>query len=79
MLTPNGGVFGRNPDFNNVTVAGKLTVNGDTLRIITRKAPASNAAGTAGDVCIGEAGGTHYLYYCIANNNWGRVAFTTGY
>lgn len=61
------------------TSTSAVVVSGDTLRIVTRKAPASNAAGTAGDVCIGEAGGTHYLYYCIANNNWGRVAFTTGY
>lgn len=29
MLTPNGGVFGRNPTFNNVTVERNLTVNGD--------------------------------------------------
>lgn len=29
MLTPNGGVFGRNPKFNNVTVENNLTVNGD--------------------------------------------------
>ena len=29
MMTPNGGVFGRNPTFNNVTVDGNLTVNGD--------------------------------------------------
>ena len=29
MITPNGGVFGRNPKFNNVTVDGNLTVNGD--------------------------------------------------
>ena len=29
MLTPNGGVFGRNPTFNNVTVENNLTVNGD--------------------------------------------------
>jgi hypothetical protein len=29
MLTPNGGVFGRNPKFQNVTVENNLTVNGD--------------------------------------------------
>ena len=29
MITPNGGVFGRNPTFNNVTVENNLTVNGD--------------------------------------------------
>lgn len=29
MMTPNGGVFGRNPTFNNVTVENNLTVNGD--------------------------------------------------
>ena len=29
MLTPNGGVFGRNPKFNSVTVENNLTVNGD--------------------------------------------------
>ena len=31
MLTPNGGVFGRNPTFNNVTVETNLTVNGDFI------------------------------------------------
>lgn len=29
MLTTNGGSFGHNPDFNNVTVANNVTVNGD--------------------------------------------------
>lgn len=29
MITPNGGVFGRNPRFQNVTVENNLTVNGD--------------------------------------------------
>lgn len=29
MMTPNGGVFGRNPKFSNVTVENNLTVNGD--------------------------------------------------
>lgn len=29
MLTPNGGVFGRNPKFQNVTVENNLIVNGD--------------------------------------------------
>lgn len=28
MMTPNGGVFGRNPKFNNVTVAGTLATSG---------------------------------------------------
>ena len=29
MIKSNGGVFGRNPTFNDVTVDGNLTVNGD--------------------------------------------------
>lgn len=41
MLTPNGGVFGRNPRFNNVTVDGTLTIPRGT----TAQRPASPTAG----------------------------------
>ena len=35
MLTPNGGVFGRNPRFNTVTSAGNMTVSAGNLVIGT--------------------------------------------
>jgi hypothetical protein len=61
------------------TATSRFTVNGDTMRIVGTRTPASNAAGTAGDFAFGSTGGTTYLYYCIASGNWGRVALTTGY
>ena len=61
------------------TATSLFSIAGDTMRITGTRNPASNAAGTAGDFCFGTDGGTTYLYYCIANANWGRVALTTGY
>jgi len=61
------------------TATSLLRIDGDTMRITGTRTPASNAAGTAGDFCFGTDAGTTYLYYCIANANWGRVALTTGY
>jgi hypothetical protein len=61
------------------TATSKLTVDGDTMRIVGTRNPASNAAGTAGDFAFGTTGGNTYLYYCIASGNWGRVQLTTGY
>ena len=61
------------------TATSLFAIDGDTMRIVGTRTPASNAAGTAGDFCFGTDSGTTYLYYCIANGNWGRVGLTTGY
>ena len=42
MMTPNGGVFGRNPTFSNVTVENNLTVNGDLASVIVRLGTSPN-------------------------------------
>ena len=72
-----------NSSITSTRIAGsatsKVTVDGDTMRIVGTRTPASNAAGTAGDFAFGTNSGTTYLYYCIASGNWGRVALTTGY
>jgi hypothetical protein len=48
-----------------------LDITGDTIRIRNTRTPASaSAAGNAGDICYD----TQYLYVCIANNAWSRVA-----
>lgn len=58
-------------DINLVTMAGKATVNGDT--IVTSKStvpPSSNSTGKVGQV----AGDANYFYYCYATNTWARYA-----
>jgi len=55
-----------------------ITCSGDTIRLITkRNISASNTNGLPGEMCIGEDGGTTYLYYCTANNSWIRSPFAT--
>lgn len=39
----------------------------------------SATAGTKGEMSYGNAGGTNYLYVCVADNVWGRVALNTGF
>ena len=51
-----------------------LTINGDLIRIMTAKTPASSAAaGNAGEFCWD----TTYFYGCTAANTWKRIAWTT--
>ena len=51
-----------------------LTINGDMLRLMVSKTPAtSGAAGNAGEICWD----TTYLYGCTATNTWKRIAWTT--
>ena len=49
MITPNGGVFGRNPKFNTVTTSGTMTV-GTTATV------AGNVTLTNGNFIVGTAG-----------------------
>ena len=53
-----------------------LIVSGDTIRIASSRAPASNASGFEGEMCIGTVLGTTYLYY-HNGTQWLRTAFTT--
>jgi hypothetical protein len=68
MITPNGGVFGRNPKFNNVTVEGDLNVSGGMTSTPNDVAPTSNvtigpSAGanlvtdSTDNICIGSGAG----------------------
>jgi hypothetical protein len=68
MITPNGGVFGRNPKFNNVTVEGDLNVSGGMTSTPNDVAPTSNVtigldaganlvADSTGNICIGSGAG----------------------
>lgn len=51
-----------------------LTINGDMIRIMTAKTPAtSGAAGNAGEICWDAT----YFYGCTATNTWKRIAWTT--
>ena len=68
MITPNGGVFGRNPKFNNVTVEGDLNVSGGMTVTPNATAPTSNVtigplagnalqSGATNNVLIGSGAG----------------------
>jgi len=61
------------------TSTSVFAVSGDTMRIVTQRNPESTAVGTSGDFAFGTSGGTTFLYFCIADGNWARVALTTGY
>ncbi len=54
---------------------GVLDVGGDNIRITTPQTPASNGAGTIGEI----AWDTGYLYVCTATNTWERIILTGGY
>lgn len=54
-----------------------LIIGGDTIRISTQRTPASNGLGNAGEFSFGVSGGTCYLYYCVSDNNWQRMPFST--
>jgi len=56
------------------TAASVLRVDGDTVRIVNDRTPATaGAAGNEGDFCWDA----NYLYICIAANTWRRVAHAT--
>ncbi len=54
--------------------------SGDTISIQTQRS-ISNATnpGCAGELCLGKdsSSGITYLYYCVADNTWQRVALST--
>jgi len=52
MITPNGGVFGRNPKFNNVTVSGTLTSAGN----VTLGTGANLVVASGGDISFAATG-----------------------
>ena len=71
-----------------VTTTGDINAGGDiyggagflsSLQFSNFATPASNGAGSAGDIVVGVDSGVPYLYFCYATNSWGRIAFTTGY
>lgn len=48
--------------------------NGDTIRICIPRTPTSSSAtGLIGEWCWD----TNYLYICVSNNTWKRIALTT--
>lgn len=47
----------------------------NTLRVATSASPASNGAGTTGDITWDAS----YIYVCTATNTWGRAALTGSY
>ncbi len=53
-IKQNGGVFGRNPTFNDVTIEGQLTFNGDID--INSDLKVSGDIETTGDLIIGTSG-----------------------
>jgi hypothetical protein len=58
-------------------VTGELTLA--NLILSAPQTPASNAAGTTGQLAYGTSAGTSYIYVCIASGNWQRAALTAGY
>ena len=66
MITGNVGIG----DFAGVPTE-KLDINGDGIRIrVTQTPPNANAAGNPGQICWDA----DYIYVCVSNNSWKRVA-----
>ncbi len=57
------------------TDAGEqLQINGDLIRLMTAKTPATaGAAGNAGDICWDSG----FIYICTSTNTWKKVAIAT--
>jgi hypothetical protein len=56
------------------TATSVLRVDGDTVRIVNDRTPATaGAAGNEGDICWDA----NYIYVCVAANTWKRVAIAT--
>ena len=56
------------------TATSALRVDGDTVRIVNDRTPAtSGAAGNEGDICWDA----NYIYVCTAANTWKRAAIAT--
>jgi hypothetical protein len=58
-------------------VTGSITLA--NLILSSPQTPASNAAGTNGQLAYGTVAGTSYIYVCIASGNWQRATLTAGY
>lgn len=78
----------RDLNCRDITTSGDINGGGDiygsgaffsSFQFSNFATPASNGAGSAGDIVVGVDTGVPYLYFCYAANSWGRVAFTTGY
>jgi len=71
------GTEGGDPSATAVNFATIYTQDGEFI-IKTNTIPTSATdTGTAGEIRIGEDGGTTYLYRCIATDTWVRVALAT--
>ena len=78
-------VFIAADDTSNVTTSNdyhSLTISGDTLQIVTpRVPPTSGSTGNTGEITWGSQTvlgvTTHYIYVCVANNTWKRVAINS--
>lgn len=57
-----------------ITSAGNVTLQGNTIRVVNSRTPASaTAAGTTGEICWDAS----YIYVCTATNTWRRIAHAT--
>lgn len=55
-----------------------LLNKGDTTRILQQRVIASaTSSGRLGEYCFGVDGGVPYLYYCVENDSWVRVGFSS--
>lgn len=75
MIKQNGGVFGRNPEFNNVTIDGTLTVAGSPVVTGTFTAPSGTIAGIAywdGSKLVNDSTVTDNGYDVTNNNSVSR-------
>jgi hypothetical protein len=60
--------------FNTNAPTAQVDINSDILRLRVAKTPASaGATGNQGDWCWD----TNYLYICVANNTWKRIALAS--
>jgi hypothetical protein len=77
------GGFGDKYFYGNIQVKGYMRSGGDIvsgagLRIAVPTVPtAANSTGSPGQIAWGNAGGTDYIYVCVATNTWKRTALST--
>lgn len=59
-----------NVGISTTTPTQLLDINGDTIRLRTRRSIANSSFdGSAGEICFDN----NYAYFCVADNTWGRV------
>lgn len=84
MSVVNGYISSSAESFGQPTTSSSgyyFSTDGDTLRLCSQRNIASSSSnGLAGEICVGSETvlgvTTHYIYVCVANNSWKRIALS---